>query len=140
MADPAHTLHEAAERIRTVNHTSRGHDAYRAPSQVYDTYGALAILLERLPQTISQAADALLDAARELRAAHNLAAEMGRHAPRPDEKGEPRGLHPRELSAEEHQQLPAALDERGRMLPHPDENDHLRLAVANVTGRHGQTP
>lgn len=46
----------------------------------------------------------------------------------------------RELSGEERQQLLAELDELNRMLPDPDEAEHLRAAVQNVLRRYGQTP
>lgn len=58
----------------------------------------------------------------------------------PDEKEKPGGLHPSELSAEERQQLLADLDELNRMLPDPEEAEHLRAAVQNVLRRYGQTP
>lgn len=51
---PAKILSHAAELVREVNHAAAHHSAYTHPSEVYDTYGALTLLLERLSQAIHQ--------------------------------------------------------------------------------------
>lgn len=53
----AKTLSHAAELVREVNHTAAHHSAYTRPSEVYDAYGSLMLLAERLSQAIHQHAE-----------------------------------------------------------------------------------
>lgn len=53
-ATPTSSLNDAAESVRDAIHTGAHHSAYEFPSQVYDTYGALTLLADRLAQAIDQ--------------------------------------------------------------------------------------
>lgn len=58
---PATIATDAAESIRALNHRTLAPKSYVQPGDVSDTAGAIATLLERLPQAIDQMEAAMLD-------------------------------------------------------------------------------
>jgi hypothetical protein len=62
LVTPAEWAGRAAEAVRGLNHAGIVPDAWAWPADLYDTIGALATLVQRLPQAFDQAARWLDDA------------------------------------------------------------------------------
>lgn len=76
---PAVIADEIAERVRELNHVTRGHDALEYPGDLYSVVADLKLMADRLPQAFDQMGRWLAAEHRAGRVAHDQGRDVSEY-------------------------------------------------------------